>query len=317
MPLPVAHALEDVPRSAAPIGLAVGVFDGVHRGHQAVLAEARRQAERAGGSAWALTFEPHPRQLLHPGGAPERITPPDLKREALAAHGMQGVVELPFTGELAAMAAEDFMAQLAERLPSLCAISVGSNWRFGHRAHGSISTLQACARTHGFIAAPVEPVIYDGSPVSSTRVRTALRHGHMEEAAALLGRPFALRGPVGHGRAIGRTLGFPTANVDALLDRLHPPHGVYAVRVDIAGSHEGIPAGAYIGRRPTFGNEGHPALEVYLLDFEGDLYGAALTVHVLSRLRGDQTFASPDALKHQIAEDLARARMISVAPHGL
>ena len=139
----------------------------------------------------------------------------------------------------------------------------------------------------------------------------------MEEAAALLGRPFALRGPVGHGRAIGRTLGYPTANVDALLGRLHPPHGVYAARVDIAGGRSRIPAGAYIGRRPTFGSEGHPALEVYLLDFEGDLYGATLTVQFLSRLRGDQAFPSADALKHQITDDLARARMISVAPHGL
>lgn len=317
MPLPVAHAFEDVPRADAPVALAVGVFDGVHRGHQAVLAEARRRAAEAGGSAWALTFEPHPRQLLHPGGAPERITPPDLKREALAAHGIRGVIELPFTAELAAMEAETFVARLAERLPELCAVAVGSNWRFGHRARGSVSTLEASARTHGFATAAVDPVLHDGAPVSSTRVRTALRHGHVEEATALLGRPFALRGPVGHGRAIGRTLGYPTANIDALLNRLHPPHGVYAVRVDIAGGYSGIPAGAYIGRRPTFGLEGHPALEVYLLDFDGDLYGASLTVHFLSRLRGDQTFPSADALKHQIAGDLARARMVNAAPRGL
>lgn len=317
MPLPVAHAFEDVPRADAPVALAVGVFDGVHRGHQAVLAEARRRAAEAGGTAWALTFEPHPRQLLHPGGAPERITPPDLKREALAAQGIRGVIELPFTTELTAMKAEEFVARMAERLPELCAVAVGSNWRFGYHARGSIATLEACAQTHGFAVAAVDPVLHDGAPISSTRVRAALRHGHMEEAHALLGRPFALRGPVGHGRAIGRTLGYPTANIDALSNRLHPPHGVYAVRVDIAGGAAGIPAGAYIGRRPTFGLENHPALEVYLLDFNGDLYGATLTVHFLSRLRSDQTFPDAESLKRQIADDLARARMMHAAPRGL
>jgi riboflavin kinase / FMN adenylyltransferase len=305
MPMPVVRSPAQVPAAAAPLALAVGVFDGVHLGHQAVLAEARARAAAVGGQAWALTFEPHPRQVLHPERAPDRITPEALKDEALAAAGMAGALVLPFTPELAAREAEAFLESLAAALPPLCAVVTGANWRFGREARGTPALLRACARRLGFEAIAVPPVTLDGAPVSSTRIRAAVRAGRMEDAAAMLGRPFALRGPVEHGRAIGRTLGFPTANLDALRG-LHPPHGVYAARVELDGARH--PAGVYIGRRPTYGAEGHPALEVYVMDFKGDLYGRTLTVDLLRHLRGDRAFPNPEALREQIALDLEAVR---------
>jgi riboflavin kinase / FMN adenylyltransferase len=311
MPMPVVRSPAQVPAKAAPLALAVGVFDGVHLGHQAVLAEARARAAAAGGRAWALTFDPHPRQVLHPDRAPDRLTPETMKDEALAAAGMDGALVLAFTPELAGLEAEAFLEGLAARLPPLCAVVTGANWRFGHRARGTPALLRACAARLGFEAVAVPPVAFDGAPVSSTRIRAAVRAGRMEEAAAMLGRPFALRGPVEHGRAIGRTLGFPTANIDALRG-FHPPHGVYAARVELDGAHH--PAGVYIGRRPTYGAEGHPALEAYVMDFDGDLYGRTLTVELLRRLRGDRAFPSPEALRDQIALDLDGVRSAAAMP---
>jgi riboflavin kinase/FMN adenylyltransferase len=310
----IVRQLEEVPRDAAPMALAVGVFDGVHVGHRRVLAEARARGRAAGGQSWALTFEPHPRRMLRPERPPARITPPDLLEEQIAAAGMDGLIVLPFTPGLAAVEAEDFVEDLVRRLPGLCAVVAGENWRFGHLARGHTGTLLQCAARHGFEAVAVPPVMMNGEPVSSTRIRAAIRAGRVEEAAELLGRPFCLRGPVEHGRAIGRSLGYPTANIDALR-ALHPPPAVYAALVEAHDSSgSGLPiqgAAAYIGHRPSVSPTEHPALEAHLFDYAGDLYGRVLTLHFLARLRDDQAFDSADALRRQIALDLERIRALS------
>ena len=292
------------------MALAIGVFDGMHLGHLAVLHAARTTAAAQGGQAWALTFEPHPRQVIRPDSAPVRVMSPSLKLDAFAAAGMHGVIVLPFTPDQARQSAEDFVEHLVSSLRNLAAVAVGVQWHFGHQAHGTVELLKKHAATHGFSVLAVPPVLYGGHPISSTRVREAVRSGHLAEAAAMLGRPFALRGPVTHGRAVGRALGYPTANISAL-DGLHPPAGVYAARVELDNHATPLPAAAYIGRRPSFETDGVSALEVYVFDFEGNLYDRVLTVHLLERLRGDQSFPNEEALKHQISLDVARCRAIA------
>lgn len=306
-----------------PLVLAVGFLDGVHLGHQRVIRTAVEQARAAGGRAWVLTFDPHPLKVLRPDSAPPLITPTRQKLRWLGNLGVEGCILLPFTTDLARVEPEDFIAGLRRDLPGLTGIVVGSNWTFGHRGRGNATLLGELAALHGFRATVVEPVLLDGRPVSSTRIRQAVQQGDCANAAAMLGRPFSLSGPVTGGRRVGRELGFPTANLD-LTGELHPPPGVYAAgatpdpRADDADprawTHEGA---AYIGRRPTFGSGHAEVLEVHVFDFDGDLYGRDLEVFFLERLRGDQTFADATALKAQIAADIARARDAAAAARRL
>lgn len=280
----------------------IGNFDGVHRGHQMLLRRLRELSVETGLPACVVLFEPHPQEFFAGAQAPARIMTLREKLEALARHGVEQVLCLRFSRELASMSATRFVDELLVRGLRVAYLVVGDDFRFGHQRQGDYALLQG----HGGFAVEASMTIaVDGERASSTAVRAALAEGRFEHARHLLGNPFSFTGKVAHGDARGRQLGFPTANL-----RLHrtvlPLHGVYAVRVSGAGELplQGV---ANIGARPTVGGT-EPRLEVHLFDFSGDLYGRRLRVEPLCKLRGEQKFASLEALKNQIAEDARQAR---------
>ena len=295
----VLRQLDDLRTVPGPLVLAAGFFDGLHRGHQAVIAMARSAARTAGAQAWALTLDPHPLKILQPDRAPRLLTDPDHRLRLLAAQGLDGCLVLPFTRALADLEPAAFIAQLHAAAPGLHRIVVGPNWTFGHRARGTPALLRELAAGHGFAVTVADPVLSGGEPISSTRIRTAVQAGHLDQAADWLGRPFSVRGPVVAGRQVGRTYGFPTANVDAG-GEVRPPPGIYAVRVQADGWTAG--GAAYLGPRAP------GVVEVHVLDRHDDLYGQTLEIAFRHRLRGHQDFAQPAELIAQIARDVAAAR---------
>jgi riboflavin kinase/FMN adenylyltransferase len=284
--------------------VAIGNFDGVHRGHRAVVAAALARARSLGRPAAALTFKPHPRVFFRPQEPLFRLSDERAKLRLLAATGLSGAVVMTFDAALAATSAEEFVGRiLVERLAIGGAV-IGFDFHFGKNRAGSPAFLAAEGARLGFAVDVVPPLEDEGRPVSSGSVRTALAAGKVVEAAELLGAPWFVSGAVIHGEKRGRDLGFPTANL-----RLDPScalkHGIYAVRVGIgARRHDGV---ASFGRRPTFDN-GAPLLEVFLFDFDGDLYGQALDVAFIAWIRHEEKFASIEALRTQMAADGVRAR---------
>ncbi len=298
-------SLSAVPAVDRPVSLAVGVFDGFHRGHQQVIAEAEAHARRHDGETWLLTFEPNPVEVLHPERRPPRLMTPTLRRRLAAAHGIDGYIEQPFTLDFAHLAPEAFVEQLQDRIPTLAAVSVGANWRFGFQARGDANLLQELGKKHGFAVSAAKPVLHEGIPISSTRIRKAILAGDVAAARTMLGRAYSLDGPVVHGKKAGRILGFPTANV-AVENEVLPPDGIYAVHASFDGTS--LPGAAYRGKS----NPGDsPLYEVHLLDFQGDLYGRQLEIHFQERQREDRRFSSTEALIEQIRLDVAgiRARL--------
>lgn len=296
-----------------PIVLAAGFFDGVHVGHRRVLDGTVAAARRLGGQAWALTFDQHPLAVLSPELRPPLLTPLEVRLERLAATGLDGCLLLPFTRELAALTPAAFVARLCSRRRALAGIRCGANWRFGAQAAGNVAMLKQLARDHGFCVTVVPAARHAGRAISSTRVRTAIQRGQLTSATAMLGRPYSIREIVVRGRGIGRTLGMATANLHPSAEVL-PPIGVYAVRTWIGDRP--VNGAASLGYRPTFADArpDTPILEVHLLDFEGDLYGATLDIAFLARLRGERKFPSPAALMAQIRRDIAAARRVSATP---
>jgi riboflavin kinase/FMN adenylyltransferase len=300
-----------LPAAARGAAVAIGNFDGVHLGHRAVVEAARRLAATTAGRLGVVTFEPHPRELLNPAGAPLRLTPFRAKAELLAALGVELLVVLPFDRALARLSPEAFVAEvLAERLGAR-AVATGSDFRFGHGRAGDAAALARLAARHGLEVTAVPPVELDGERCASTAVRDHLEAGRVDRAARLLGRPHAVAGVVRPGDRRGRTLGFPTANLEPLPGRVQlPAAGVYAVGARIGGDPSGTwhPAVANLGRRPTFEGRGL-LLEVHLLDGEHALYGRRLEVRFQERLREERRFAGPAELAQQIARDCAAARL--------
>jgi riboflavin kinase/FMN adenylyltransferase len=300
------------PRRGIAAAVAVGNFDGVHRGHQALVTATLAQARERSLRCVALTFDPHPAQVLQPDRAPRRLMTPEQKAEQLAALGVDALAVLPFTPELAAETPEGFATKvLARRLGAAVAV-VGEDFRFGRGRAGDVAELRRLGERLGFEVVSLPPVLEDGLPVSSTRIRESLETGDVRNAAALLGRPYFVEGVVVRGDGRGRRLGIPTANL-AVENEILPRDGVYAARVWL---REGPsrPAVANLGLRPTFGS-GALTLETHILDFEGDLYGQRLRVAFAVRLRDERPFPGPDALVAQIREDLAAARSV-LAPGG-
>ncbi len=286
--------------------VALGNFDGVHLGHQALLAEARRRALLCGGLATAATFDPHPGKVLKPDLAPKLITPLWRKLELLEALGLDAVVLQPFDRDYAGHTPEEFLEGDLFGCLHPHDVVVGPDFTFGKARRGTVEMLkQACAaRKIGFSQLPA--VTCDGVVVSSTKVREFVAEGRVDAAICLLGRPFDVCGRVVSGQGRGRTIGFPTANIEAETE-VRPGLGVYAVR---AFTELGVWGGAAnLGRKPTFG-ELDVTLEVHLLDFEGDLYGRRMVVQFLERMRGEQRFSSLDELKAQIGRDIAHVRAI-------
>jgi riboflavin kinase/FMN adenylyltransferase len=287
--------------------LTVGNYDGVHLGHQAMIALVKRRAAELGCPATVLVFEPSSKEFIDPDGAPPRLTRWREKFLALAAHGVERLVTLRFDERMRAMSPRQFVDELIVAGLGTRHLVVGNDFRYGCRAAGTIETLTAAGRLQGFGVEQIEPFIGDGVRVSSTAVRERLEQGHFQAAARLLGRPYRMQGRVVHGRKLGRTLGFPTANLR--LGRRKPPlSGVLAVRVSgIEGRP--LPGVASLGTRPTV-NGVEPLLEVYLFDFSGNLYGRVIEVEFVAKLRDEVKFDSLDALVAKMHQDAERARAL-------
>jgi riboflavin kinase/FMN adenylyltransferase len=283
----------------------IGNFDGVHRGHQAVLSDLKELAAARGAPGVVLSFEPTPQEFLRGAAAPARLTSLREKHARLAGHGLDALVALPFDARLAALEATDFVSQVLVEGLGVAELVVGDDFRFGRGRGGDFALLQRLGVQHGFTVRQHRTVDEGGERISSTRVRAALAAGDLDLAERLLGWRYGFRGRVRHGDARGRTLGFPTANL-ALGRHATPATGVYLVRVRGAGA--GVLHGAAsVGRRPAVGGT-DLRCEVHLFDFTGDLYGRQLEVELLSRLRDEWDFDSLDALRAQIARDVEAAR---------
>jgi riboflavin kinase/FMN adenylyltransferase len=298
-------SIEQLGGLEAPVHLALGVFDGVHLGHQAVIGRAVEAARREGGSAGVLTFDPYPLWVLAPKKAPRRLLASlDHKARILGKMEVDFLLALPFDRDRAQVEAEDFVRELVEAgARTICA---GEDWRFGHRRGGDRRLLHTLAGSLGFRFEAVAPVMWDGDRISSTRIRQAIRDGNLAAAARMLGRPYTVAGRVIEGRRLGRELGFPTANLERGEEE-YPPDGVWAVRTLIDGSPaDGV---ANLGRRPTVDAESR-LLEVHLFEAQGDLYGRLMEVEFVRKLRDQRRFGSLDELKDAIARDRDAARRI-------
>jgi riboflavin kinase/FMN adenylyltransferase len=288
--------------------VAVGNFDGVHRGHQALVVAAVSRARTAGEAAVVLTFDPHPAAVLRPHAAPAALTTLAQKEELVAALGVDRLVVVPFDARLAALAPEAFATEVLQQSVGARHVVVGESFRFGRGRAGDPRALEELGRTRGFGVEVVPPVMEEGRPISSSRVREALAGGRVDDAQRLLGHPYFVDGVVVRGDARGRTLGFPTANLSPE-PQILPARGVYAAQCRLADGNE-RPAVVNVGERPTFGG-GRVTLEAHLIGFDGDLYDARLRVSFRHFLRAEQRFASAEALVAQIRADVdaARARL--------
>ncbi|MDR1191453.1 MAG: riboflavin biosynthesis protein RibF [Verrucomicrobiales bacterium] len=274
--------------------LALGFFDGVHRGHQRVIADAAHDG--------VLTFDPHPRAFLFPDQAPLLLTGLPHKLHDLAALGVRHVVLLPFDARMALTTAEEFLRELERALPRLRRVAVGPNWRFGHNRAGDIPLLRHWCDARGLALTVGEFVTRGGVTVSSSRVRALIAGGRLAEAAELLGKPYSLHGVIVSGRQLGRQLGFPTANL-ATFDQCLPPRGVYFGEVNVSGNC--YPAAINIGVKPTLGAPPVVTVEAHLLNFSGDLYGATVSMSPRRFHRAEQAFPSLSALREQLGRDVA------------
>lgn len=284
----------------------IGNFDGIHLGHQAVLGQLAEVADEWQLPAVVITFEPLPREYFLGERAPARLTRLREKLQSLRRFAVDRVFCLRFAAALARLPAETFIERLLVDGLGVRYLVVGDDFRFGHQRAGDFAMLHEAGQRHGFKTAHMRSFAIDGQRVSSSRVRTALAEGDMAGAARLLGRPYRISGRVGHGDRRGRQIGFPTANV-RLQRRVSPVRGIFAVEV-FGLEEEPLPGVANIGWRPTIGGDKEPILEVYLLDFTGNLYGRHIQVSLLHRLRDEERFASLDELTAQIAQDVAAAR---------
>ncbi len=299
-----------VPRSAAPCVLTMGAFDGLHVGHAALIARARARAHELHLPAGLLSFEPLPREVLQPAEAPARLTNFRERWRVLQSSGLERFHLLTFNAKLRAMSGLEFMGVL--RSLAVRSLIVGHDFRFGHKGHASAEWCASEAEKFGFDVEIVAPVALAGVRVSSGLVRSALAAGELARAAQLLGRPYSMRGRVIRGVQLGRSLGFPTANLP-LRRRRAPLTGIFAVRVhggalkELGAAAGGWPAVASLGTRPTV-NGTETLLEVHLFDFRGELYGAELEVEFVARLRDEQRFESLEAMVQQMHRDAAAAR---------
>jgi riboflavin kinase / FMN adenylyltransferase len=286
----------------------VGTFDGIHRGHRAVLSEVVRRGRAAGRQSVLVTFDPHPLEVVNPTAAPRLLTLPDEKRALVAALGIERVEVIAFTTELARLGPEDFVRDVLRARYGMEELVLGYDHGFGRGRSGDVDLVRRLGREDGFAVEVVPAVTDDGQPISSSLIRTAVAHGDLRSAAGGLGRPYSLRGTVERGAGRGRTIGVPTINLTSPDPRkLLPPDGVYAVRVQLP---EGSVGGMMNqGARPTFGVHAR-GLEIHLFDYDGDLYGATVTVEWVDRLRDTQTFPSRQALVDQIERDAVAARSI-------
>jgi riboflavin kinase / FMN adenylyltransferase len=298
----------DVPESAKGAVLAIGNFDGVHRGHQAVLGRARDLGKEKKKRSGAVVFEPHPREFFAPDRPFFRLTPLPVKLELLAALGLDETFVIEFGPELSGLSSEAFAKDVIAKGLGASHVVVGYDFTYGKGRTGTPAELKTLGGKLGFGVDLVEPVANDGVIFSSSQVRKHLRQGEMEKAAEQLGYWWRVRGKVEHGAGRGKGLGFPTVNLP-LGNGQDIAHGIYAVRVEHkARRYHGA---GYVGPRPTFGG-GQPVLEVYLLNFDGDLYGDEIEVEFMAHLRADETFADGEALAAQMRVDCRKAEALLI-----
>ena len=304
----VHHRLADTHLPPGSV-VAIGSFDGVHLGHQAVIGTAIELTRSLGknGEVAVLTFDPHPAKVLAPDLAPDLICTTERRVAWLGEAGANHVILQPFDRALAALPAEVFIRDLLLERPGVAGVVVGFDFTFGKGGQGTTSLLQQEASRHGVAVRVLDPFHLDGILVSSTKIREFVLSGRVYGASKLLGRPFELSGNIVRGAGRGRTLGFPTANV-AVVQELQPAHGVYAARARVGD--ELIDAAVSIGIVPTFGHDNAITVEAYLLDFSGDLYGQELRLEFVRRLRPEKRFKGPDELIAQINLDVMLVRDI-------
>ena len=294
------------PRWPNPV-LALGNFDGLHRGHMKIIDRVRQRAGERGGTPSAMTFDPHPPRVLRPDKAPALLMTRDQKIEALRRSGMQGLAFARFTRKLSLWDAEMFVRTVLVEWLHVSEVWVGANFLFGHERAGTFSVLRTLGSRYGFRAEKIDPVRYKDFVVSSTRVRRLVSEGRVDEAAALLGHHYFLDGTVVRGAGRGRSIGVPTANLSTSND-LVPPAGVYATLATVDGII--LPAVTNIGLRPTFGDVDVPVIETHVLDTDRDLYDRTVRLLFVQRLRDERQFPDVEALRAQIDADIRGARRL-------
>ena len=293
-------------RWAHPV-LALGNFDGLHRGHRKILDRMKRVADERGATSVIMTFDPHPPRVVRPDKAPPLLMTKAQKLEAIAEAGAQGAAIVRFTPELSHWEPETFVRTVLVDWLRVAEVWVGANFLFGHDRSGNFSMLRLLGARYGFKAEKIDPVRYKDFVVSSTRIRRLVSEGRVDEAGALLGHQYFLDGTVVRGDERGRTIGFPTANL-CTENELLPPHGVYATTTRIGGIvHASV---TNIGTRPTVDTSGRTVIETHIFDLNRDLYGQSIRVGFVQRLRDERTFESLDLLRAQIAADCQRARVL-------
>jgi len=289
-----------------PVGLTIGNFDGVHRGHRAMLQRLVERTRELRLPCSVLTFEPHPREFFSPSVAPARLSRLREKLELLAEAGIERTHVLRFGAQLASLSPERFVEDVLLRGLGVRWLLVGRDFRYGAKRAGDFAALQSAAQKQGFGLEAMNDVMDGGQRVSSSGVRAALAAGDLENAERLLGRRYSMSGRVAHGERLGRTLGFPTANI--VLRRRPPLAGVFVVEAELEETHKTLRGVASVGRRPTVKQEAAPLLEVHLFDWQGDLYGRHLRVKFLRKLRDEEKYDGLDALRSAIQRDAAQAK---------
>ena len=300
------HAANELGNGSRKVCLAIGVFDGVHLGHQQIIRQTIADARSHDALALVVTFDKHPNAVVAPGKVPPQIFSHSQKVRAIESLGADALLEIPFDKAFSEKTGEVFVRELARDLGKIFSICVGADFVFGHKRSGNVALLKQLGAETGFLVHGHAAVELDGQLVSSTRIREAIRAGDLDAAGQMLGRPYAICGAVLTGDKLGRKLGFPTANLD-VTNLILPPDGVYSAVTKVGGRLYRVALN--IGLRPTI-SQPHPQLrvEAHLLDFSGDLYGQELEIQINSKLRDERKFASPDDLQTQIAKDVAAVR---------
>lgn len=302
------HDLASLAPARRPVFVAIGMFDGVHRGHQHILGEAVTGAREAGGLSLVITFDRHPAEVVAPGNVPPLLQPLKARLAAIETMKPDALWLIHFDAAFSRQTGEEFIRRVAREAAPLRQVCVGENFHFGHRRSGDAARLREWGAALGFAVTAMPPVRSGGLPISSTRVRELVSRGAFVEAAELLGRPYQLRGVVTLGDQLGRRLGFPTANLDAA-GLVLPPRGVYATIAEAEGrAWAGV---TNLGLRPTL-REAAPTtrVETHLFDFDGDLYGREVGLRFVGKLRDEQRFASLEQLQAQIQRDVATAKQV-------
>ena len=307
----ILRSTTDLATLEGPLFLAIGAFDGVHLGHQAVISTSARHAHSEDGTPVVVTFDPHPAKVLRPENPPHLITSTPHKIALIRTLGVGHLLIIPFDKNFAQTEAEDFVAQLTESAKPLCEICVGHEWSFGKNRAGNLALLRKLGGRHHFNVVGIPPVKVNGAVVSSTAIRARIERGDFAGAAAMLGRDYTILGTVREGSKLGRQLGFPTANLSAHSEQF-PPNGVYFAEAWIQGvQHHGV---VNLGFRPTVSRgESQRTLEIHLLDFDRDIYGEDVEIRFLQYLRPERKFESVDALARQIEADVKQARELCAA----